>query len=276
VTLREALLEATHRLELQRIPSPRLCAEVLLAHFLKVDKTYLFAHDDRVIGAEEYELIENAIYERISGVPVQYIVGHQEFYGRDFIVNSSVLIPRPETEFIIESVLESQPAPNSRIIDVGTGSGCIAVTLSLELPQATVFAGDISEKALNVASLNAARLEAKVGFACMDVLDAVSGPFDLIVSNPPYVRRSDVDRLQREVRDHEPHVALFFSDDELEIYRRLIAACADRLTTGGMLIMEIGYAMEEAVLSLLDKRWNRLPTKTDLQGIPRTIIATKT
>ena len=138
MTVREVLLEATHRLELQRIANPRLCAEVLLAHFLKKDRAYLYAHDDQEVSDAAYDVLENAIYERISGVPMQYIVGHQEFYGRDFLVNPTVLIPRPETEYIIESVLQSHPAADARIIDVGTGSGCIAITLALELPSADI------------------------------------------------------------------------------------------------------------------------------------------
>src|SRR5438874_8131716 len=164
---------------------------------------------------------------------MQYIVGHQEFYGRDFLVNPTVLIPRPETEYIIESVLQSHPAADARIIDVGTGSGCIAVTLALELPSATVFAGDISEDALKTARVNATRLGASVGFICMDVLDAVRGEFDVVASNPPYVRRGELDRLQREVREHEPHVALFSREDGLEIYRRLVNASCDLLKPGG-------------------------------------------
>ena len=273
MTLREALLEATHRLELQRISNPRLCAEVLLSHFLNVDRSYLYAHDDRVLTDAEYNALENAVYDRINGVPVQYIVGHQEFYGRDFIVNPSVLIPRPETEYIVETVLELRPGPESRIIDVGTGSGCIGVTLALERPNAVVYAADISEAALKVARQNAAALGASVRFVCMDLLDAVAGTFDFVVSNPPYVRRGDFDRLQREVREHEPHVALFSPEGETEIYRRLTKHAAQVLRPGGHLICEIGYAMENAVLELLQDDWERLPTKRDLQGIPRTVVA---
>jgi len=275
VTIRDALLEATRRLELQRIPNPRLCAEVLTAHVLNVDRTFLYSHDDHSISEQEYSNLENAIYDRINGVPVQYIVGHQEFYGRDFIVNPSVLIPRPETEFIIESVLGSRPAAESRIIDVGTGSGCIAITLALELRAATVFASDISEEALKVSHVNAARLGAGVHFVCMDLLDGISGAFDFVVSNPPYVRRNEISRLQREVREHEPHVALFSPDDESGIYHRLVQASVRCLRPGGKLIMEIGFAMEEEVLSLLNGEWRRLPTCTDLQGIPRTVTAEK-
>jgi release factor glutamine methyltransferase len=273
VTVREALLDAAQRLQLHIISNPRLCAEVLLAHALRVDRTYLYTHDERPISDSEYSTLENAIYERISGVPVQYIVGHQEFYGRNFIVDSSVLIPRPETEFIIETVLEGRPPAHSRIIDVGTGSGCIAVTLALELPTAAVFATDISLAALETARRNASSLGAAVDFAGMDVLDALGGVFDVVVSNPPYVRRNELDHLQREVREHEPHVALFSPHDELEIYRRLVNGSRALLRPAGKLVMEIGFAMEEAVLGLFDESWIRHPTRTDLQGLPRTIIA---
>src|SRR5262245_5107763 len=159
-------------------------------------------------------MLEDQLYNRISGVPLQYIVGRQEFYGRYFRVNPSVLIPRPETEFIVETVLDIQgtrglpPRPLS-IIDVGTGSGCIAVTLALELPGTQVFAADVSFEALVVARENADNLHAPVQYVCMDVLDAIRTKFDFIVSNPPYVRRNEISRLQREVREHEPHVALF-------------------------------------------------------------------
>ncbi len=275
MTIREALLDASHRLELQRVPHPRRCAEVLFSHFLNVDKTYLYSHDDEPLPPAICEKIENAIGERISGVPVQYIVGHQEFYGRDFLVNPSVLIPRPETEHIIEAVLETGHSPNTRIIDVGTGSGCIGTTLALELPHSSVFAADISEAALQTAKQNAQRLGACVAFVCMDVLDAVSDHFDFVVSNPPYVPRRDAGSLQREVRDHEPHVALFDPGDDLAIYRRLIQSAINLLKPGGRLIMEIGFAMEESVLSLIDGSWNALPTRRDLQGIPRAVVAQK-
>jgi release factor glutamine methyltransferase len=278
VTIREALRSAVERLELHHVSNARLTAELVLAHVLSVQREYLYAHDDRVLSEQELQMLEDRLYDRISGVPLQYIVGRQEFYGRYFRVNPAVLIPRPETEYIIEAVLELQgtrglpPRPLS-IIDVGTGSGCIAVTLALELPGTQVFAGDVSFEALLVARENAAALGAPVRFVCMDVLNAVQTRFDFIVSNPPYVRQSDLSRLQREVREHEPHVALFSPEDELAIYRRLVVGAEEMLKPGGHLIMEVGIGMDERVLSLFSPRWDTLPTKTDLQGIPRTIIA---
>lgn len=283
MTIREALRGAAERLERHRVSNARLTAEVLLAHLLSVSREYLLAHDDRVLRNDESGALENAIYERISGVPLQYIVGLQEFYGRYFHVNPAVLIPRPETEHIIEAVLGITATwgqtPRCRILDVGTGSGCIGVTLALEISGSEVFAADISEDAVRVARENAANLKARVGFVCTDVMDGIGGPFDFIVSNPPYVAPGDLSRLQREVRDHEPHVALFApgapGDDGLGIYRRLIQGAGERLRPDGYLVMEIGLGMEERVLNLFGEEWDRLRTKADLQGIPRTVVVRK-
>jgi release factor glutamine methyltransferase len=279
VTVRAALRSATERLQLHHVSNARLTAELLLAHVLCVGREYLYSHDDRVLTEEEWQGLEDRLYDRINGVPLQYIVGRQEFYGRNFHVNPAVLIPRPETEYIVETVrdiqkgMRGQPSRPLSILDVGTGSGCIAVTLALEIPDAEVFAADLSFEALLVARNNAAHLGAEVRFVCMDILDAISAGFDFIVSNPPYVRCDEMARLQREVREHEPHIALFSPQDELAIYRRLVLGSEEKLKPGGHLIMEVGIGMDERVLSLFGARWQKLPTKTDLQGIPRTVIA---
>jgi release factor glutamine methyltransferase len=275
VTIRDALRSAAERLELHHVSNARLTAELLLGHALSVEREYLYAHDDRALAEEELQTLEDLLYDRVGGVPLQYILGRQEFYGRSFRVTPSVLIPRPETEYAVEAVLERvgkcAPGP-PRILDVGTGSGCIAVTLALELPGAEVFAADISQAALRIAMQNAATLGADVGFACMDVLDAVSGNFDFIVSNPPYVPRSDSSRLQREVRDHEPHVALFLPEDGLAIYRRLVTGAEVLLNPSGCLGMEVGIGMAERVMALFGGKWEKPATARDLQEIPRTVI----
>jgi release factor glutamine methyltransferase len=245
----------------------------LLSHLLSVDKTYLYTHDDRELSSVEVQGLEDVVYERISGVPVQYIVGRQEFFGRYFMVNPTVLIPRPETELLVEAVIGVRPAKGSRIIDVGTGSGCIGITLALELPETHVVLTDVSLDALRTARANAGSLQANVRIACMDLLEATSGPFEFIVSNPPYVSRAETSRLQREVREHEPHVALFAADDGLAAYRELIPSAQRLLQQGGYLMMEIGFGLEERVLSLFDAHWERLPTVADLQGIPRIVCA---
>ena len=273
MTLRDALRESTERFEQHGVSSPRLNAEVLLCHFLSVEKVYLYTYDERELTDAEMQRIEDAAYERISGVPIQYIVGRQEFYGRYFTVNPTVLIPRPETELLVEKVIDLEPRKGARIIDVGTGSGCIGITIALELPQTRVVLSDVSLEALHTARSNAVNLGATVNVACMDLLEAVSADFDLIVSNPPYVSRAETSRLQREVREHEPHVALFAADDGLAAYRQLIPSAQRLLRSGGHLLMEIGFGLEERVLNLFDDEWKRLPTVTDLQGIPRIICA---
>lgn len=273
MTIRDALRQSTQRFELHGVSSPRLNAEVLLSHVLSVDKAYLYTHDEREISGEEEQRLENAVYDRVSGVPVQYIVGRQEFFGRYFAVNPTVLIPRPETELLVERVIGFRPAAGSRIVDVGTGSGCIGITLALELPEARITLTDVSFEALQTARANAASLGAKVEVVCMDLLEAASGSFDFIVSNPPYVSRAETSRLQREVREHEPHVALFAADDGLSAYRQLIPSAQRLLRPGGYLLMEIGFGLEERVLSLFEEGWERLPTGADLQGIPRVVSA---
>jgi release factor glutamine methyltransferase len=273
VTLREALRQATERLDRHGLGNARLNAETLLAHCLSVDRTYLYTRDDRILTADESQHLEDVLYERISGTPVQYIVGRQEFFGRDFVVGPSVLIPRPESELIVEAVLDLRPGNGARIIDVGTGSGCIGVTLALELPQTRVTITDVSFEALHIAQLNASRLGAHADVVCMDLLEASCGLFDVIVSNPPYVPLSDAQGLQREVRDHEPAVALFGGEDGLAGFRRLIPEAERQLRPGGHFIAEIGFGMEDSVLNLMGEGWEKLPTKLDLQGIPRTVRA---
>jgi release factor glutamine methyltransferase len=272
MTLREALRKAADRLEKHHVSSPRLNAEVIFSHCLRVEKTYLYTHD-RALNPDEEQRIEDALHERISGVPVQYIVGRQEFFGRYFNVSPSVLIPRPETEFIVEAVLSYRPAPGTKILDVGTGSGCIGITLALELPETRVTITDVSMDALEVARANAVQLGANVTIACMDLLEGVHGPFDFIVSNPPYISPREASRLQTEVREHEPHVALFSDDDGAGMFRRLIPSAERELKHGGYLILEIGAGLEKRVLSMFSRRWKQFPTKADLQGIPRTITA---
>ncbi len=273
MTLGDTLRAATRSLEEHRISSAPLTADVLLAHCLNVERPYLYAHTDDLLGEETQRAYRSMISRREAGEPVQYITGVQEFYGRRFSVDASVLIPRPETECVIEAVLDIELGPKPRVVDIGTGSGCIACTLALELPGASVFASDISLKALRTARKNAEGLSAPVDFVCMESLGAWSRPFDVIVSNPPYVRGEDYDGLQREVRDFEPSVALVGNGDPLDFYQRLCSQAHERLGEEGTLVFEIGFSMEEAIRGLFGPEWELLPTRTDLQGIPRVIAA---
>jgi release factor glutamine methyltransferase len=267
-------------------------AELLLMFTLGCDRAYLYAHPERELTADEQSRYNAALAERARGVPTQYITGHQEFWGMDLIVTPDVLIPRPETEHVIETVLALQssapgarhPAPGSqkpeagsRILDVGTGSGCIALALAKELPQAEMHASDISPAALEVARLNAARhqLESRIQFRETDLLvGCENNSFDFIVSNPPYVGESEADEVQLEVRKFEPRNAVFAGPTGVEVIERLIPQAHAALKPGGWLVMEISGTIAEKVKSLLQD-WKEVSIRPDLHSIPRVVQARK-
>jgi release factor glutamine methyltransferase len=257
-------------------------AELLLMFTLGCDRAYLYAHPERELTADEQTRYDHALAERARGVPAQYIIGHQEFWGMDLIVTPAVLIPRPETEHVIETVLElagrsPSPARPGHIADVGTGSGCIALSLAKELPEAEIHATDISSAALEVARANAARhqLESRIQFREADLLAGFqSNSFDFIVSNPPYVGDSDEDQVQLEVRKFEPRSAVFAGPTGTEVIARLIPQAHATLKPGGWLIMEISATIAEEVRRLL-RDWNDVKITPDLQSIPRVARARK-
>jgi release factor glutamine methyltransferase len=260
-------------------------AELLLMFTLGCDRAYLYAHPERELTADEQSRYEAALAERIRGVPAQYITGHQEFWGMDLLVTPDVLIPRPETEHVIETVLALQssapgsqkPEAGSRILDVGTGSGCIALALAKELPQAEMHASDISPAALEVARINAARhqLESRIQFRETDLLvGCENNSFDFIVSNPPYVGESEADEVQLEVRKFEPRNAVFAGPTGVEVIERLIPQAHAALKPGGGLVMEISGTIAEKVKSLLQD-WKEVSIRPDLQSIPRVVQARK-
>jgi release factor glutamine methyltransferase len=272
MTLQTALLQGTKLLEEGGIAAPRLTAEVLLAYALRRERSWLYGHPEHELAELEWLHYGRHLHERLSGKPTQYITGRQEFYGREFRVNKDVLIPRPETEHVVEAALELA-AGAGNIVDVGCGSGALAITLQLET-HARVLATDISLAALAVAAENARRLWAAVEFLACDLMDAIGDcTLDLAVSNPPYVPLSDAPGLQREVRDFEPHVALFAGPTGFEIYERLVTAAARVLRPGGWLIMELGFTSRDRVLAMLDGGWSEITVKPDLAGIPRVLAA---
>ena len=277
MTLQTALQQGTDILDRASVSVPRLTAEVLLCHALKCDRAHLYAHgtDDLTeLGWIHYGRYLN---ERLQGKPTQYITHRQEFYGRDFYVNGDVLIPRPETEHLVETALQylkSQWA--DRILDVGTGSGAIAISLALEANR-NVLASDISPAALTIAERNRARHKAAVTLLAGDLLAAIAPrSIDLLISNPPYVPGEDAANMQSEVRDWEPHVALFAGNTGFEIYRRLIASAAVALKPGGRLMMELGYRSLHEVQKMLSLEWSDIAVIHDLAGLPRVIGATLT
>jgi release factor glutamine methyltransferase len=268
-TLQQALAQAVAAHE------PRLSAEVMLARVLGRERSYLYAHPESELTAEQGAQWRQWLDRRAAGEPLQHILGGQEFYGRRFSVGPDVLIPRPETELIVEAALERIPYDQpARIADIGTGSGCIAVTLALERPRAHVIATDVSLAALTRARDNAKTLGANVEFYATDLLAGIAGPFDLVVSNPPYLAESELPDLAPEVRDHEPHVALVAGPEGDEIYRRLIPAARERLRPGGWLILELGYASAQPVRGLLNPAaWRQIEIRRDHQGWDRVLQA---
>lgn len=253
--------------------APRLNAEVLLAYALHQRREYFFAHPEQELKPVEWLHFGRYLFERQKGRPTQYITGRQEFYGREFRVNGHVLIPRPETEHLVEAVLGKAP-PEARILDVGCGSGAIAVTVALELAAARVAAVDISSEALQVARGNADALGAKVDFFQADLLTAAADhAFDVIASNPPYVAGEDQATLQREVRDWEPHVALFGGTDGLDVIRRLLPEAVRVLRPGGVLAMEIGDGQWDRVFPAAKLHFRNVEAVRDLAGIIRVVVA---
>ena len=267
VQLKDALASAISRLTAAQVPSPRMNAELLLMFTLGRDRAYLYAHPERQLTTEEEKRYDEALSQRARGIPAQYITGHQEFWGLDFIVSPAVLIPRPETEHVLETVLElikkpgedaRPPSPPPRIVDVGTGSGCIAIALAKELPEAEAefHATDISAAALEIAHANAARhqLEKRIHFHETDLLQGLQPvTFDFVVSNPPYVGESEADQVQLEVRKFEPRNAVFAGATGLEVIERLIPQAKVKLKPGGWLVMEISGTIVEGVQKLLDR-----------------------
>jgi release factor glutamine methyltransferase len=287
--LREALQAAIARLTAERAPSPRLNAETLLMFTLNCDRAHLYAHPERELTAEEQSRYEEALTQRAKGVPAQYITGHQEFWGLDLIVSPAVLIPRPETEHLIETFLPLAKALKSPIIaDVGTGSGAIALALAKELPNAEIHATDSSPAALEIAEANAARLQLefrasnldppgrRIFFHDTDLLRGLdSDAFDFVVSNPPYVGLAEEDEVQLEVRKFEPRNAVFAGPAGIEVIERLIPAARQALKPGGYLVMEISGTIAERVRTLL-AGWEDITISNDMQGIPRVASARKT
>jgi release factor glutamine methyltransferase len=305
VQLKQALSLAVERLDRADVGSPRMNAETLLMLVLGVNRAYLYAHPERELTPDEEARYGEALTQRAAGVPSQYIMGHQEFWGLDFVVSPGVLIPRPETEHLVETVLElARNVPHPKIVDIGTGSGCVALALAHELKDAEIYAVDLSAEALEIARANAARLQLdrRVHFLRCNVLTPISDEssaasshaviptedfnpsggtcgsifrdLDFVISNPPYVAFSDANKVQKSVFEFEPRMAVFAGENGLDVIRPLIAEAYHVLKPAGWLALEIGYSMGDAVLELLDPTlWDDVRVVPDLQGIPRVVAA---
>jgi release factor glutamine methyltransferase len=254
--------------------NPRRDAELLLAHLLGWDQAALLTHPERLLSPSEADQFESMLSRRLASEPVQYITGVQEFFGLPFEVSPAVLIPRPETEHLVEAVLERFGRESSpRIVDVGTGSGAIAVALAHAIPRSQVTAVDLSSAALEVAQRNAERhgvLE-RVTLLQSDLLAALeSADFEVVVSNPPYIAEGEL--LEPQVFNYEPRSALYAGPTGLEVYQRLIPQARKVLKPQGWLMVEIGYGQSKALSRLLSD-WNEVSFLNDLQGIPRVVQA---
>ena len=305
--VRTALKQGIAQLRDADVPSFTLAAELLLLHTLRRNRTWLYAHPEESLSEAEAQAFSSLLARRAAGEPTQHLTGTQEFWGLAFEVTPDVLIPRPETEHLIEVALDrlalreihagrkqTLTGEGLLIADIGTGSGCIAIALAKELPGARIIATDVSAAALAIAQRNAAKhaVADRIHFVETNLLTNVNVPldnqllgqagetivssqlFDLIVSNPPYVGRREQDTLMREVRDHEPELALYGGDEGYEFYAPLIAQAADSLKPGGLLVLELGHNSLSAVQPLLDApRWTSVSVTNDLAGIPRVIAA---
>ena len=278
-SIAEALREASVVFENNGVPEARRDASALLSFVLGKDRTFLISHAEDLVGDDSLGQLREFVERRAAGEPLQYITGVQDFYGREFRVTPDVLIPRPETELLVEAALEV--SDGEFICDVGTGSGCIALTLLCERSGARAIAVDKSAAALEIAKFNAGKLSVAdravfVVSDCFDALDRSEHQFDLIVSNPPYVSASALPGLQREVRDHEPLVALSPGADGLSVIRRLLTDAPAYLKPNGHLLMEIGFDQGEKVRNLIDESvWSLLEVRPDLQRIPRIVVLRK-
>ena len=281
-SIAEVITEGAARLKASAVADERRTAGVLLCHVLGIDRTHLLTRSEDPVAFSDYGTYLQLIERRAAGEPLQYITGHQEFYGLDFAVTPDVLIPRPETEFLVERVLKlagDPPEASPLIADIGTGSGCIAVTLAAHLPRARVIATDISAAALEVARANARRhrVSDRIEFVEGDALEPLARlgleeAVDVLASNPPYVEAATSQLIQREVIEWEPHTALFAGADGLDFYRRLLPSAARYLKPRGFLVIEIGRSQLDAILSMIRGTALELVDATpDLQGIPRTV-----
>jgi release factor glutamine methyltransferase len=301
------LASAVERLDAADVGSPRMNAEVLLMFVLGADRAYLYAHPERELTPQEAARYEEVLAQRATGMPSQYITGHQEFWGLDFVVSPAVLIPRPETEHLVEAVLElARGVQRPKLVDVGTGSGCIALAVAHELRDAEVYAVDLSAEALEIVRANAVRLQLdkRVRFLRCNVLEPVLAEpsaaipdrhavipsedfspsrgtcfselrdFDFVVSNPPYVAFSEADKVQKSVQEFEPRMAVFAGLHGTDVIVPLVEQAHRALKSGGWLALEIGYSMRDEVLNLLSPTmWEDIRVVPDLQGIPRVVMA---
>ncbi len=274
MTYREAFRQAVDKLGSAGIESVESESRLLMETVCRSDLGFYLLHADEEMPAEQKEQFDELVEARCGRVPLQHLVGEQFFMGLSFLVNDRVLIPRQDTEILAEEairVLNGEPG-HPRVLDLCTGSGCLAVSIQSFCPESEVTGSDLSEEALGTASQNALRNGVKVQWIRSDLFEAIEGSFDLIVSNPPYIPTNVLDTLMPEVREHEPRLALDGGADGLDFYRRILPACGPHLRPGGTLLLEIGSDQGEAVADLLDRHgFGDLRILPDLTGMDRVV-----
>lgn len=280
-TIKSIVQWSTQYLKEHGSPSPRLDAEILLASILGCERISLYINFDKPLSAEEKSLFKAQLKRRASGEPVAYIIGYREFFGHRFLVSPAVLIPRPETEHLVEFALKAlESNACARVLDVGTGSACIPISLKKHLPELYVEAWDICEKALEIAESNAKSLDCTISLKRADAMSYSSWEgieaFDLICSNPPYISFSEKDDLPVSVRDYEPAKALFADENGLAFYRAISRFAASALKPSGHLVLEIGSSQGVDVKQILvDDGWQEVAIQNDLAGLNRLVTCKK-
>jgi release factor glutamine methyltransferase len=262
------------------VPSPRLDSEIILAHTLNISRTDLWMQNQRMLSESEVKDVKKNMERRLNREPISQIVGHQEFWSLDFIVDENVLAPRPETELLIETALNCISSPTAKILDLGTGSGSLAVTMAKEISECKVLALDIDPKALSIAKENAVRhgVADQIKFICADLKKSDwLGCFSMILSNPPYIKSADIQKVMPEVRNYEPGKALDGGVTGLDFYRVIIPLAIDRLEENGFLILEIGHDQVDEVTTLLDNFscYKNIEVVQDYSGYDRIVKAQK-
>ncbi|MCX8129635.1 MAG: peptide chain release factor N(5)-glutamine methyltransferase [Clostridia bacterium] len=278
--IKEALQEGIKSLKGADIETPVVEAGVILCHVLDCDRSWLYTHNDYMLQSKQAEEFLHKLNLRAIGTPVQYITGNQEFMSLNFRVTPDVLIPRHDTEVLVEAVIENvSHMPMVRILDIGTGSGCVAISLAYYLKNCEVVAVDVSHGALELAKLNAEIIGVgrKINFVCLNVFDKMDllisedNKFDVIVSNPPYIPTCEISRLQREVKDYEPVRALDGGSDGLEFYRRIVDISRTYLKTEGLLAFEVGYNQAESVRGIMSRDFEKISFIKDVASIDRVV-----
>ena len=271
-TILEILKWTTGFFKEKQIINPRLNAEYIISHVLGCKRFDLYVRFEEIVSLENREKIKKMVIERAKSKPLQYVIGETEFYGHRFFVNESVLIPRPETEYLVEKIITEIDSYNT-ILDIGSGSGAIAITLKKELPHLSVTAVDISASALKIATENAKLNQVEIEFIESDIFSKLNTKFDIIVSNPPYIPQKEYEALDKEILEYEPKLALLAEDDGLYFYRRILSEAKLYLNVNGKIYFEIGYNQSDRIKKIAENNgFTEIETLKDLNGFDRIMI----